>query len=131
MAAHLCNEMVTLFTAVVYFRDVPGDLQHFSYAVISDELSHDKSSVYSFSSAIIENVKLITEVSKIHYWNDGAASQFKNRYNRSSVLYHEENFGSEATWSFFETASGKGPCDGLRAEVKRAVWRSICKVMQL
>ena len=125
MAAHWSKEMVTLFTAVVYFRDVQGDLQHISYAVVSDEMSHDKSSVYSFNSAILENVKLVTKVKKVHYWSDGAGSQFKNRYNLSSLLYHQKDFGSEATWSFFETAHGKGPCDGIGAEVKRAVWRSI------
>ena len=34
-------------------------------------------------------------------------------------------FACDATWSFFETAHGKGACDGVGAEVKRAVWRAI------
>ena len=46
MASHWSNESVTVFTAVVYYKDVNKDLKHFSYALISDELSHDKGSVY-------------------------------------------------------------------------------------
>ena len=72
----------------------------------------------------VHRVKEVTPVRVVHYWSDGAGSQFKNRYNLSSLLYHEEDFNCKATWSFFETAHGKGPVDGV-GEVKRAVWRSI------
>lgn len=61
MAAHWSNEMITLFTAVVYLRDHQGDLQFKSFAVVSDELSQDKSSVYSFNSAILTEVKKETK----------------------------------------------------------------------
>ena len=125
MAAHWSNDTVTLFTAVVYYRSGTGDLEHTSYAVISDDLRHDKQSVYAFNKAILEEVKKFTQVNKVHYWSDGAGSQFKNKYNLSSLLFHEQDFGAKATWSFFETAHGKGPVDGVGAEVKRAVWRSI------
>lgn len=125
MAAHWSNDTVTLFTAVVYYRSGKGDLEHKSYAVISDDLHHDKQSVYAFNKAILEEVKKLTPVNKVHYWSDGAGSQFKNKYNLASLLFHEHDFGAKATWSFFETAHGKGPVDGIGAEVKRAVWRSI------
>jgi len=125
MSAHWHNEMVTVFTAVVYYRDGDGTLQHQSYAVVSDEMSHDKSLVYACNSAILKEVKKITEVKKVHYWTDGPSSQFKNRYNLSTVICHEGDFGCGATWNFFETAHGKGPCDGVGAEVKRTVWRAI------
>ena len=117
--------MVTLFTAVVYYRANDGELNHQSYVVVSDELSHDKARVYAFNKAILERVKEVTPVRVVHYWSDGAGSQFKNRYNLSSLLYHEEDFNCKATRSFFETAHGKGPVDGVGGEVKRAVWRSI------
>ena len=61
----------------------------------------------------------------MHYWSDGAGSQFKNRFNLASVLYHPHDFGTQATWSFFETAHGKGAVDGVGGAVKRAVWRAI------
>ena len=126
MAAHWSSDMVTLFTAVVYFKGEEGELEHASYVVVSDELKHEKRSVYAFNTAIINEVKQLTQpVSKIHYWSDGAGSQFKNKYTLANLLYHEHDFGAEASWSFFETAHGKGPVDGVGGEVKRAVWRSI------
>ena len=73
-----------LFTAVVYLRGPQGNLEHQLYAVVSDEMSHDISSVYSFNSAILEEVKKITEVKQVHSWSDDAASQFKNREQPSS-----------------------------------------------
>ena len=92
-----------MFTAVVYYRGGEGDLEHKSFAVISDDLSHDKRSVYAFNKAILEEVRKITPVTKVHYWSDGEASQFKNRYNLANILFHEQDFEAKATWSFFET----------------------------
>ena len=39
----------------------------------------------------------------MHYWSDGAGSHFKNRFNLASVLYHHFDYGTQSTWSFFET----------------------------
>ena len=97
MAAHWSNDTVTLFTAVVYYRSGTGDLEHESYAVISDDLRHDKQSVYAFNKAILEEVKKFTQVNKVHYWSDGVGSQFKNKYNLASLLYREQDFGAKAT----------------------------------
>ena len=127
MAAHWWNDTVTLFTAVVYYRSGKGDLEHTCYAVISDDLRHDKQSVYAFNKTILEEVKQITPVTKVHYWSDGPSSQFQNRYNLVNLLFHEQDFGAKAMWNFFETAHGKGPMDGVGAEVKRAVWHSILR----
>ena len=56
MAAHWSNESVTIFTAVEKFRNIKeGAIKHTSFAVISDEMSHDKSTIYTFDSAIIES----------------------------------------------------------------------------
>ena len=59
-------------------RGSQGNLEHQSYAVVSDEMSHDKSRVYSFNPAILEEMKKITEAKQVHYWSDGTTSQFKN-----------------------------------------------------
>ena len=115
MAAHWSNDTVTLYTAVLYYRSGTGDLEHKSYIVISDDLPYDKQSVYAFHKAILEEVSKFTQVNKVHYWSDGAGSQFKNKYNLSSLLFHEQDFGAKATWSFFETSHGKGPEDGVGA----------------
>ena len=38
-----------------------------------------------------------------------------------NLVYHQEVFCFESNWSFFETAHGKGPADGIDAAVKRGV----------
>jgi len=58
--------MVTLFTAEMYYRADDGELNHQSYVVLSDELSHDKASVYAFNKAILEKVKDVTPVRMVH-----------------------------------------------------------------
>ena len=81
MESHRSNELVTVFTAVGYCKDVNKDLKHFSYALISDELSHDKGNVYVFNKALLGDVSKKIPFKKVHYWIDGAGSQFKNRFN--------------------------------------------------
>lgn len=77
------------------------------------------------NQALIAAVRKQVAFKKVHYFSDGAGSQFKNRYHLACVIYHSTDFGIEATWNFFETAHGKGPVDGIGGEVKRAVWRAI------
>ena len=124
MAAHWPAEQVTIFTAVVYFLQ-EGALQHKSYAVISNEQNHDKNVVFTDNKAILQDISKQTQFTKVHYWSDGAASQFKNKFTLSNLIYHVDDSKSEATWCFHETAHGKGPMDGFGGEIKRAVWRVI------
>ena len=42
-----------------------------------------------------------------------------------NIAYHERDFDCAADWSFFCTAHGKGPVDGVGGETKRVVWRAI------
>ena len=88
MAAHWSNESVTIFTAVAYFRNTKeGAIEHASFAVISDEMSNENSTIYTFNSAIIDFLKKVTTITKVHYWSDGPSSEFKNKYNlRASKL---------------------------------------------
>ena len=128
MSAHWSSESVTLFTAIVYYRPTEGsDLSHLSYVITSEELCHDKSAVYSFNKHILEDAqsRLPWAIEKVHYWSDGAASQFKNKYTLGNLTHHQDEFGFTADWSFFATAHGKGPIDGIGGEVKRCVWRAV------
>lgn len=126
MAAHWAPEQVTVFTGVVFYRS-SNELQHLSYAVVSNQLEHDKQSVYVFNKKIIEDLKRRLPkdvvVQQIHYWTDGCGAQFKNKYTLSNLLYHQQDFDCKADWNFFETAHGKGPVDGIGGLVKRCVWR--------
>ena len=127
MTAHWSSNSVTIFTAIVYCRDeANGQLVHRSYAVVSDDLHHDKQSVYAFNKMIMTDIRqhVPWPIEHVHYWSDGAASQFKNKYNFDNLLHHEEDHQCRADWSFFATAHGKGPIDGIGGEVKRQVWRA-------
>ena len=53
MEAHWSHELVTVFTAVVYYKDASSNLQHISYAVVSDELCHDKATIHMCNQALI------------------------------------------------------------------------------
>ena len=54
MAAHWSNEMVTVFTAVAYYRNEEGSLDYNSYAVIFDETSHEQASAYNFNKGVLD-----------------------------------------------------------------------------
>lgn len=68
IADHWWNVAVTLFKAVVCYRSSDGDLENKKYAVISDDLHHDKQSMHAFNKALSEEVKRITlvPVNEVH-----------------------------------------------------------------
>ena len=45
----------------------------------------------------------------------------KNKYNFYNLCQHEQDFGLKAQRSFFATAHGKSPCDGIGGTVKRVM----------
>ena len=124
MASHWRNDSVTLFTTVL---NTPDGVR--SYVVVSDELRHDKYAVAAFNRKILEaaNQNENETIEKLHIFSDGAGSQLKNRYNLSLLLWPQKMSGTltDIDWSFFGTAHGKGPVDGVGGTVKRAVWRRI------
>ena len=78
MAAHWHSDGVTIFTAIGYYRAAPGEpLQHKSFAIVSDELTHDKHAVYRFNQLIIQHIQELVPwpcFDKVQYWSDDAAS---------------------------------------------------------
>ena len=76
--------------------------------------------VYTFISALVPEIKcFIPELSKIYYFSDGCAGQYKNRYNFLNLYYHKMDFDVECEWHFFATSHGKSACDGIGGVVKR------------
>ena len=123
MSAHWDQQGVTVFTAVVTTQSGSQ-----SYAIISDELRHDKFAVAAYNRTILDHAATSgIDVSKIHVFSDGAGGQFKNRFTLSLLLQPEllHADAEEIDWSFFATAHGKGPVDGVGGTVKRAVWRRV------
>jgi hypothetical protein len=98
-----------------------------SYVVISDALNHDKYGVHAYNTAILADANKDDKINTLHMFTDGAGSQFKNRYTLSVLLDPQSLHPNlrKMDWSFFGTAHGKGPVDGIGGTVKRTVWRRI------
>ena len=122
MSAHWVSMGVTLFTAVLNTSDGSS-----SFVIVSDELRHDKYAVTTFNRKILECANADGRIKRLHIFSDGAASQFKNRFSLSLLNWPSQiHMGLEMMdWSFFATAHGKGPVDGVGGTVKRAVWRRV------
>jgi len=123
MSAHWSAEGVTIFTIVVFFRETGSEeLKHLSVAIVADEMVHGKKSVYAFNSKLMDHLKTVLPwpVTHVHYRSDGAASQFKNHYTFANLVFHKKDFDCTADWSYFCTAHGKGPVDGVGGHVKRS-----------
>ena len=123
MSAHWTQEQVSLFCATVHYsKDEVKKHQH--YVLCSNDLGHDKDSIYFYNKYIIDNLReKEIPVKNVHYWSDGPSSQFKNQFLFTNLLFHEQDHQAKADWNFFATAHGKGENDGVGGDVKNAVWR--------
>ena len=96
-----------------------------SVCIISDCLKHDTTAVHAFISRLMPHLKEeLPAISKIVYFSDGAASQYKNYKNFANLCHHKNDHAYEAEWNFFATSHGKSPCDGLGGTIKRLVARA-------
>ena len=78
MSAHWSQEELSLFCATAeYLQEGKPTFNH--YVLCSDDLTHDKNTIFFYNSYIINNLKskgLIFDM--LHFWSDGPSSQFKN-----------------------------------------------------
>ncbi len=126
---HWNNAQATLHPFVFYFRN-NLELQHTSFVIISDCLTHDTAAVHLFQKHLVyflckflcENLR--DSLKLIIYFSDGTASQYKNCKNFINLSHHKTDFGVDAQWHFFATSHGKGPCDGVGGTVKRLAARA-------
>ena len=78
----------------------------------SDCLRHDATAVAAFQAALIPHIKnKYSGLKIIHYFTDGAASQYKNKSKFSNVSNHAEDFRVQCKWTFFTTSHGKNARD--------------------
>ena len=70
-----------------------------------------------------ETVAYIKEVNptitKIIYFLDGCAAQYKNCKHFFNLCHHKNDFSVDSVWNFFATSHSKSPCDGIGGTVKR------------
>ena len=77
--------------------------------------------VYTFIMKLMTYVKFrCPQLKKVHYFSDGCAGQYQNKYNFTNLCYHEDGFGVACEWHFFATSHGKNASDGIGRTVKRA-----------
>lgn len=126
--AYWNNKQATIHPFACYYRSTEenkNEIVPLNLVITSDNLTHNTTAVYSFQEVLISFLKnKIPDISKIIYFSDGAASQYKNRYNLVNLLYHEEDFQIKAEWHYFATSHGKGPSDGLGGLIKRLISRA-------
>ena len=69
--------------------------------------------------------KLIAlQVSHVHYFSDGAPSQYKNFKNLANLIHHQDDHQLSAKLHFFSISHDKSPCDGIGGRVKCLVTHS-------
>ena len=121
---HWDNSQVTLHPFASYYQK-EDSMCKLSLYVVSDCMRHNTVTVFAFQHAVIPYLKSeIPTLNLIHYFSDGAASQYKNFKNFANLRYHKHDFGVSAEWIFFATSHGKNPCDGIGGMVKRLAARA-------
>ncbi|KAH9365234.1 hypothetical protein HPB48_003817 [Haemaphysalis longicornis] len=78
---HWVNTQATIHPIVVYYASENTEGPSvMSFAVISDCLEHDTAAVSAFHHEIMECLKNeMPELKEIHYFSDGASSQYKTK----------------------------------------------------
>ena len=121
---HWDNSQATIHPFAVYLSE-SGKAKCLSICVITDCLRHDTTTVHAFVSNVLAHLKKeLPNITKVIYFSDGAASQYKNHKNFSNVCNHENDHGLKAEWHFFATSQGKIPCYGIGGTVKSLVARA-------
>jgi hypothetical protein len=124
---HWENSQCTVHPFVIYHAVNDGKRKIIpkSFCFLSPELKHNTVMVYTFLSVLIPYLKsLLPKISKIYYFSDGCAGQYKNKFNFSNICFHKSDFGIECEWHFFATSHGKSPCDGIGGAIKRGTTKA-------
>lgn len=114
----------TTIHPVVFYYNNNGSIDHKSLVFISDSLTHDTLFVYAVQKKLIPVLKAtVPQLKKVHYFTDGAASQYKNKKIFLNLLFHKKDFQLEAVHNHHVTSHGKAAIDGIGGTAKRIVYR--------
>ena len=121
-SAHWSKKQLSLFTAHAWLANSEGE----SFTFISDDITHNKYTVHACLEHLLTTLqRSVPDLQEIHFFSDGAASQFKQRYLFRKLTYLAKAFNVLVSWHFFASHHGKGVVDGLGATVKRLVHQQI------
>ncbi len=119
-SAYFNKKQITLFTIKVHIGSVD-----YSYVIASDDSRQSKEVVFTFLKKISKELKILhPNLSHVKVFSDGAASQFKNKFTISNLMYAETDFGFTMEWNFFGSGHGKSACDGIGGAIKRKIHRN-------
>lgn len=121
---HWNNDQATIHPMVFYYKNSEGALDHGNFVPLSECLHHDSTLVHVFLERFNIFLKSKLNPTKIIYFTDGCAAQYKNRNNFYNMTLHEHDFGVPADWHFYATSHGKSACDGLGGTIKRLVTKA-------
>ena len=118
---HWENSQATLHPFVAYYRTSDDrSTEHTNMCIISDSGKHSTAAVHVFQKLVLSHLQTtLTTLQKVHYFSDGCAAQYKNRYNFINLCNHQQDFNMDCEWNFFATSHGKSTCDGIGGTVKR------------
>jgi len=81
--------------------------------------------VHQIQMECIEHVKKkMYGLTKIVYFSDGCAAQYKNQKNFLNLCHHTTDFNVAAEWVFFAIGHGKPPCDRIGGTMKRTATKA-------
>ena len=94
-----------------------------SFCVISDDLNHDVGFINEVMYKTINHIKthLCPTITRIHYFSDGCAGQYKNCKHFYNLCHYAQDFSVRCIWNFFATSHGKSPYDGIGGTIKSLV----------
>lgn len=114
------RKQITIHPFCVYYRQ-NGIWLHRSIIMISPVLTHNYVLVHAFNVRLFKYLKEnLPQIDFVQMYTDGAASQYKNRFNFVNLSFAKEDLGLHVCWNFHATSHGKCACDGLGGTVKRS-----------
>ncbi|CAF1125761.1 unnamed protein product [Adineta steineri] len=117
-AAHWNTKTLSIFTAHAWCGAA-----NYSFALVSDNLSHDKYCVDVCLNNIISKLnQYLPDLEEIVFYSDGSACQFKQRYLFRNMSRLMAKYNLKLSWNFFATSHSKGVVDAIGGVVKRMVW---------
>jgi hypothetical protein len=109
--------------------DTQSKTRFHTHFFCSDDREHD---FFYITNALKKLMPLLgTAVRRVHFFSDGAPTQFKNKYLMNWISEFDQSFGAQCIWNFFATSHGRGPWDaeGGRLKIKMSA-RWLCCVTQ-
>lgn len=125
-AAYFSKDQVTVHPIVVHYKDSDA-VQTKTFIAVSKN-PHAAPTVFSIMKALVNKIRNdLPTTTHLHYITDSLNLQYRNISILSIISLHKVNFNLEASWTYFESGHGKGPCDGARATSKRAADEAVLR----